>query len=163
MAVSGSTPPIGTLSLKARALRWLAQREHSRAELQRKLARSMAPQAMPALAGQIVALLDELEQKGFLNEQRAAESLLAAKSSRLGTHRLRQIMQARGLPAGLISATLQQAQTSELTRATEIWRRKFGTPARDAAGRAKQVRFLLGRGFGSDIVRQVVKGCDDDA
>lgn len=51
---------------------------------------------------------------------------------------------------------------TELERARVLWERKFGAPAPDAAGRARQVRFLLARGFASDTVRRVVRGVEDD-
>jgi regulatory protein len=57
---------------------------------------------------------------------------------------------------------LDTLRTSEVERAREVWRKKFGGPAQDAAGRAKQMRFLAGRGFGGDAIRRVVSGADDD-
>ena len=152
----------GALSLKGRALRYLAQREHSRAELQRKLARFVeVDDEMPA-AGQIGAVLDELEQKGFLSEQRAAESIITSKAARLGGRRLKQIMAVRGIAPDLAGPLLAHARGTELERARELWRRRFGGPAADAAARAKQVRFLLGRGFEGDIIRRVVQGNADE-
>ena len=152
----------GTLSLKGRALRCLAQRDHSRVELQRKLLRWVEPGAEPPAAQQVAALLDDLERQGLLSEQRTAQALLVAKSPRYGAHRLRQMMQLRGLAPDLIGATLQQAQHSEVERALEIWRRKFGVAASSAAERARQMRFLLGRGFSGEVVRQVIKGAGEE-
>ena len=153
----------GTPSLKGRALRCLAQREHTRAELQRKLLRFVEPDAPIPAAEQIDCVLNELAQKGLQSEQRAAESLLNAKSARLGSHRLKQLMQSRGLAPELINSLLAQARGSELERARELWRRKFGEPALDAATRAKQARFLIGRGFAGDIVNKVIRGSDPEA
>jgi len=51
---------------------------------------------------------------------------------------------------------------SELERARTVWRRKFGEPPVDPAERARQMRFLAGRGFSADIIRRVVAGADDD-
>jgi regulatory protein len=50
---------------------------------------------------------------------------------------------------------------TELARAREVWRRKFGVPPQEAAERARQMRFLAGRGFSGDVVRRVVSGADD--
>ena len=152
----------GAPSLKGRALRYLAQREHSRVELQRKLARFVEPRLDVSAAEQINTVLDELEQKGFLNEQRAAESIVNSKGARLGGRRLKQIMAARGITPDLAGPLLAQARSTEFERARELWRRKFGEPAVDAAARAKQVRFLLGRGFEGDVIRRVVRGSADD-
>ena len=152
----------GALSLKGRALRYLAQREHSRAELQRKLGRFVEPESDIPVPEQINTVLDELEQKGFLNEQRAAESIVNSQGARLGGRRLKQIMAARGIAPDMAGPLLAQARGTELERARELWRRKFGEPAVDAAARAKQVRFLLGRGFEGDVIRRVVRGSADD-
>jgi regulatory protein len=46
---------------------------------------------------------------------------------------------------------------SEFSRAQNIWQKKFGTPATTANERAKHYRFLLTRGFSSEVVRKVVK------
>jgi regulatory protein len=152
----------GVLSVKGRALRYLAQREHSRAELERKLSRVVddLPEA-PALQ-QIAAALDELAAKGLLSESRAAASVLHSQGPRCGSRRLKQILQRKGLAPELVSATLQQARATELERAQEVWRRRFGTLAADAAERARQMRFLAGRGFEGDVIRRVVRDGDDE-
>lgn len=150
------------LSLKARALRCLAQREHSRAELARKLARHAEDQPEAPAAAQIERVLDELAARGLLDERRAAESVVAAQARRFGGARLRQTLRTRGVPAEVAAQALAGVAGTELERAREVWRRRFGVVAADAAGRAKQARFLAGRGFGSDVIRQVVRGLDDE-
>lgn len=170
----GPTPA----ALKSRALRWLAQRDHSRAELERKLlthARALARLAEAAAAAQpdaafpdsllrqrIAAVVDGLAAAGLLNEPRMAEALLAAKAPRLGERRLRQLMQQRGLQPALVDATVQQARGTELERAQALWQRRFGSPGATPAERARQMRFLAGRGFGGDVIRRVVRGAPDD-
>lgn len=153
----------GAPSLKGRALRYLAQREHSRAELERKLARYVDDDADEAAAReQIAAALDELVAKGLLSDERTADSVLSSQGARFGSRRLKQTMQAKGLASALVASTLQQARATELERAREVWRRRFGAPAEDAAGRAKQMRFLAGRGFDGDVIRRVVQAAPDD-
>lgn len=144
------------LSLKGRALRLLAAREHSRAELEKKLA---AHEESP---GELGRTLDELQAKGFIDERRVVESLLHRRAARLGTGRLRQEMQAKGIGAQAMADAVQALRSTEVDRAREVWRKKFGEPAADAAGRAKQMRFLASRGFGAEAIRRVVCGSDDD-
>lgn len=152
----------GGLCLKGRALRYLAQREHSRAELERKLARFVDEGADEVSAReQIAEALDDLAAKGFLSDQRAADAVLN-QGARFGSRRLKQTMQAKGLAPALVASTLQQARATELERAREVWRRRFGAPAEDAAGRAKQMRFLAGRGFDGDVIRRVVQAKSDE-
>lgn len=152
----------GAPSVKGRALRYLAQREHSRAELERKLARAVEDTPEASAQQQISAALDDLTAKGLLSDQRTAESVLRGQGARHGSRRLKQTLQAKGLAPSLVASTLQQARATELERAQDVWRRKFGAPAPDAAGRAKQMRFLAGRGFDGDIIRRVVGGTAED-
>jgi regulatory protein len=152
----------GSLSVKGRALRYLAQREHSRLELERKLARHVDDQPELPAAAQIAAALDELAAKGLLSDARTAESLLRSQGARYGNRRLKQTMQDKGLAPELISATLQQARGTEFERARDIWQRRFGAPAADARERAKQMRFLAGRGFDGEVIRRVVQVRDHE-
>lgn len=146
-------------SLKGRALRLLSGREHSRAELQRKLAQHETE------PGELARALDELQAKGFINEQRVVESVLHRRAARLGASRVRQELQAKGLDPQAVADAVASLQDTEEARAREVWRKKFGAPPVDANARAKQMRFLLTRGFGSDIVRRVVRcgATDSDA
>lgn len=146
----------GQISLKGRALRLLASREHSRAELEKKLA---AHEVEP---GELQRALDELQGKGFISEQRVVESLLHRRAARLGAGRVKQELQAKGISPEAVAEAVETLRGSEVERAREVWRKKFGEPAADAAGRARQMRFLATRGFGTDAIRRVVKGADDD-
>ena len=154
------------LSLEGRALRHLARREHSRAELERKLAaqvlRGVASDEAAPLLEQIRRMLDELAERGLLSDARAAESVLTSQQRRYGSRRIKQALLAKGLAPDLVAATLQQSRATELERARAVWRRRFGAPAPDAAGRARQARFLAARGFDADIVYRLVKGIQED-
>ena len=149
-------------SVKGRALRYLAQREHSRAELERKLARHVQDRDDASAPAQIAAALDQLAAAGLLSDVRAADAVLGSQGRKFGVRRLKQVLQSKGLDADLVSTTLLQARATELERAREVWRRRFGVPAADAADRARQMRFLAGRGFYGDVIRRVVQGADDD-
>lgn len=146
----------GALSLKGRALRALSQREHSRAELERKLARHAEDSDGASAQAQIAAALDELTALGLISEARVAESVLASQAPRFGSRRLKQTLQAKGLAPDLVNQTLAAACGSELERAQALWQRRFGAPPADASARVKQMRFLIGRGFDGEVVRRVV-------
>ena len=152
----------GTLSVKGRALRYLSQREHSRLELERKLARHVTATEEDSAQTQITRALDELAVSGLLSEARAAASVLASQGQRYGVRRLKQTLQFKGLDADLVSATLVAARSTELERAREVWRRRFGVPPADATERARQMRFMAGRGFEGEVIRRVVQGAEDD-
>jgi regulatory protein len=138
--------PAGQLSLKGRALRLLGSREHSRAELERKLApREEEP-------GQLRRVLDELQAKGFINEQRVLESVLHRRSAALGAARIRQELQGKGLEVDKIAEAVASLQATEVERARQVWRKKFGVTASDRTERGRQARFLASRGFSPDAV-----------
>lgn len=144
------------LSLKGRALRYLAAREHSRAELERKL------KAHEETPGQLAQVLDELQAKDFISEARVVESVINRRAARFGAARIKYELQNKGLGAEAVAGAMDRLKGSELERAREVWRRKFDGPAADAAGRAKQMRFLATRGFGGDVIRRVVSQADED-
>jgi regulatory protein len=140
------------LSLKGRALRLLSGREHSRAELERKLA------PYEEEAGSLTRILDELQAKDFINEQRVVESVLYRRAAKLGSSRIQHELQSKGLDSDTVRSAVAALHSSELERAREVWRKKFSLPSADAAGRAKQMRFLAARGFSGEVVRRVVGG-----
>jgi len=156
--VDGSTAPPGP-SIKARALRYLAAREHSRAELAAKLARFVTDEDEP---GALERVLDELAAKGFINEARVAESVLHRRAGRLGGARVLQELRAKGLPDQVLEDAAQQLRDTELERARAVWHKKFGVPPQDAAERARQLRFLAARGFGGAVANRVIKGLADE-
>lgn len=143
-------------SLKGRALRLLSGREHSRAELERKLS------AYEEEPGTLAQALDELQAKGFINEQRVIESVLHRRSGKLGAARVRQELQGKGLDPHAVAQAVDQLRATEVARARNVWSKKFGAAPADAQQRVKQMRFLASRGFGGDAIRQVVSGANGD-
>lgn len=144
-------------SLKGRALRLLSQREHSRHELTQKLRQYEASE------GELQRTLDELQAKGFIDEQRVLESVLHRRSGQWGNTRLRQDLLAKGLPAQAVAEAMARLKESELARAQDVWRKKFGVAAQSVAEQGKQARFLLTRGFAPETVRRVVGGLKSPA
>ncbi|MES2943061.1 MAG: recombination regulator RecX [Pseudomonadota bacterium] len=144
------------ISLKGRALRLLAAREQSRAELERKL---MIHEESP---GQLAQVLDELQAKDFINESRVVDSVINRKAARFGNARVRHELMGKGLGNEVVLDAMETLKATELERAREVWRKKFDAPAADAAGRARQMRFLASRGFGTETIRRVIAGPESD-
>jgi regulatory protein len=140
------------LSLKGRALKYLAAREHSRLELTRKL----APHAESA--EELGRVLDELEQRGFLSAERFAESVVHRKAARYGTARLKAELAQHRLPEDLTRSVTEQLKASEFDRAHALWSRRFGEPPTHPEDKARQTRFLAARGFAGDVIRRVLRG-----
>jgi regulatory protein len=132
-------------------MRWLASREHSRQELRAKLLR-WADECEGA--AQVDALLDELASRGHLSEARFVESRVRVRSQRFGNRRIELELRQHGVAPD--PALQDQLRRSELARAREVWRKRFGEPAATPAERAKQMRFLAARGFSGEVVRTLV-------
>lgn len=140
------------LSLKGRALKLLAQREHSRRELERKLAPHVEE------GDDLGAVLDTLEQRGFISAERVAESVVHRKAARFGTARVAQELRSKGLDDDIVRAATERLRATELQRAHAVWRQRFGAPPATPQERLKQMRFLAARGFGGEIASKVVQG-----
>jgi regulatory protein len=141
------------VALRARALRLLARREHSRTELVRKLApRAESPEALESL-------LDSLEQKKQLSNERFATERARVLSRKFGAARIRQDLKAKGIDPELVGRVSIEG---ELERASRILERKYCEPAATREERAKRMRFLQSRGFSSEIIFKLLSARDAD-
>lgn len=190
-------------ALKQRAIVLLARREHSRAELTRKLLTPLPVRRCRRAGGRaweqgvhegapvsddpfdgtsgawfgatvfdgtedgsprprapspelVESVLDELEGMKLLSDRRMAESLVRNGAERFGRARLSQDLQRKGLDEHLISNVLQPLAEDEKSRAQAVWQRRFGKPPSSLKEKARQYRFLMGRGFAPGIVSAVV-------
>jgi len=148
------TPEPGTL--RERALGLLARREHSRAELTRKL------ETAGFAREEIGVLLDTFEAKNWLSNQRFAESYVADHRARAGSIKLAYDLRQRGVPDSIIAGVLSDNRDSELERARAVWHKKFGAAPADMADKARQMRFLQSRGFTPEVIRRAIDGEDND-
>jgi regulatory protein len=139
------------VSLKGRALRFLARREYSRAELRRKL---LAPEVDMA---ELDAVLDDLEAKRLLSDRRYAEVLAQSKGGRYGVASLSRMLGQQGVDPVVAASALEPLRANERARALEVWRRRFGEPPADLKERARQHRFLLSRGFDAATIAWILK------
>ena len=138
-----TSPPASAAELKTRALRYLARREHSRAELARKL----APYAESEEA--LAALLDELVLKRQLSDERYAELRAHWLGRKYGAARIRQDLKAHGVSAHVSDA-------GDLEKARAILARKYRGAPGTLEEKARRARFLQSRGFSHEIIRQLL-------
>lgn len=141
---------IAPLSLKTRAFIYLARREHSRLELEKKL----APHAKNF--EELSFALDSFEQQGFLSDNRVVEQVICVRRKKFGGRRIVQELRQKGIDENLITAALKNLKETELQTAREVWQKKFGAMPIDAKERGKQIRFLMSRGFESEIIGRVL-------
>ena len=144
------------LSLKARALRFLSMREHSRLELGRKLSRYAEE------GDDVDALLDFLEKNNWLSQERFSESLIHRRAARFGNSRIVAELQSHGVNGEALQELKAGLADNETARCCDVWNRKFGTVAADPAERNKQMRFLIQRGFSQRAVQTALRGAPED-
>jgi regulatory protein len=141
-------------TLKARALRLLARREHSHEELRRKLEPHVAE------GEDLEALLGELVKRGWLSDVRYAEQSIRAKARRFGPLKLAQQLRARGVDEETIARGFRAAAADGVSSMESVWRSRFHAPAPDVRERARQARFLQGRGFALDDVMRFLSSME---
>ena len=144
------------LSLKSRALGLLANREHSRSELERKLS---PHEESP---GQLAKVLDELTAKDFISHERVVASVVYRRSSKVGVRRVAQELQQKGIAPVEMQEAMAELKATEMERARAVWLKKFGVAATSPQEKARQLRFMAGRGFGTEVLYKVVGDPMDD-
>lgn len=150
-------------SLMERGIDALSRREYSRKELREKLVQALeAGQS----ASEVDAVLDELESKKYLSNERYARSRVRMRSARYGNRRLAYELAMKGIDAEEVQEALQEAG-DEFERAWAVWSRRYGNPPEDYKEKTRQARFLAARGFGFDMIERVFdkareEACEDE-
>ena len=132
-------------------MRFLARREHSRAELRRKLAPRVAE------GDDLEAVLDDLAKRGWLSDVRFAELAARAKARRFGPAKVAHYLRSRGVDDESIAAGVAAAGVEACASMQSIWASRFKSMPADEKERARQVRFLQGRGFALDEIFRFLK------
>jgi regulatory protein len=143
--------PAPPQTLRARALKALARREHSRQELQAKL------QPFAEDRDELEPLLDDLEKRGWLSESRFVEQLTTVRRRRFGAARILHELREKGVSEAALAAAQAQLKDGEVEAARAVWKKKFGSLPATLEERAKQSRFLASRGFSAEVVHQVLR------
>lgn len=144
------------IPLETRALALLARREHTRAELKKKL----APHADSE--EELEQLLDRLAERHWQSDSRFAEQWINLKAARHGAARLKHDLRQHGVDADTISEALEELKDSEAARCHALWLKKFGTLPQTPQEKAKQIRFLASRGFALGVIQQAMREVDWD-
>jgi regulatory protein len=133
-------------------VRLLAGREHSRAELQRKLlGRGYA-------AEYVELTLDELARQGLQSDQRYTEQYVSQRRDRgYGPRRIQAELRERGIAPALVEAWLDERDPAWWGQLQAVAAARFGTqPPADQRELAKRVRFLEYRGFAPEQIRRLL-------
>lgn len=139
------------ISLKARALRYLAVREYAPQELMKRLV--VYAQNEDELKETIAWLIE----KDFLSEARFVESFVRQKSGKYGDKRILYELSQRDISSELLNHAKEILQESENERVRVVWQKKFGTLPKDFSEKKKQIQFLRQRGFSESSIYAVFK------
>ena len=142
--------------MRARALAYLARREYSRKELEHKLSGHVEE------GDDLPALIEDFQKRGWLSEERYTEQIVHARKSRFGSLRVAHELREHGVAEDLIEKAVAELKDDELGNARAVWQKKFGELPKNREAWAKQARFLQGRGFSFDIIKQVLNGSPDE-
>ena len=145
-------------SLETRALYYLARREYSRLELERKLG-AISPTPTQE---EVSTLLNSLEKRGFLSAQRVIEQIIQTRRCKFGNQRIIHELRKKGIDERAISTVLPDLKETELNAAYKVWQKKFNALPTNIHERAKQTRFLINRGFSTTVINQVFSHTDQE-
>lgn len=155
-----------TQKIRVRAITYLSRREYSRTELSKKVVfslRGFACEGAQANDLTIVnAVLDELTRQNWQSDERVAASVAKVKGERFGVSRVKHELKQQGLDNALIATQIEALKSTEHARALEVWRKKFGESPADLKEKAKQIRFMAGRGFSFDVINRIIKNADNE-
>lgn len=144
-------------SLRARAMRFLARREHSRLELRRKLAPKVAD------GEDLDAVLDDLAARGWLSDARFAEMSVRANARRNGPLKTAHVLRVKGIDDDAIAAAFRAAGVDGQSNLEAVWQSRFNSPPADPRERARHVRFLQGRGFALEGILKFLRSLEAKA
>jgi regulatory protein len=138
-------------SCRERAIGLLARREHSRLELKQKLLFRGCDGA------ELEALLNSLVTERLQSDERFTEAYVYSRTHKgFGPLRIQAELRERGIEDGLVHRFLKRDSSEWLEHARQQWRKRFGKAPGDFKERARQARFLQGRGFSPQVIRQVL-------
>jgi len=137
---------------KVQAVRMLARREYSRAEIAQRL------QQRGVSRDDVERALDELQAAGYLSDARYAQAVVTQKAGRYGKRAIAHALREKGIAAPeALAALAPLAAADEFTDAQALWQRRFGTAPANERDKARQVRFLLSRGYGLSVALRVLR------
>ncbi|MFZ9642099.1 MAG: recombination regulator RecX [Candidatus Methylopumilus sp.] len=148
------------VSLRQKALDYLAKREYSEAELAQKL--NTVARQYELDAEEIPAILADFKQRHWVSDSRFTEQILHARKSKFGSARIAHELREKGVADALISAAVQDVKIDELSNAKAVWRKKYDAPPSTREEWAKQARFLQSRGFGFEIIKKVINAQEEE-
>lgn len=153
-----------------RAMRILGQRDHSRAELSRKLQQSAqraawAQKKEPEIITEALLeqVLDWCQESGWLNDERFTDRFIQSRSRKgFGSQRVRLELAQKGIDRETIDIAMEETDVDWAACAAQLAERKFGHPLpTEWKEKAKVLRYLQSKGFQTDDIQSIFRNFDD--
>jgi regulatory protein len=141
-------------SPRAHAIRLLARREYSRAEIEQKLL------AYGWSKSEVCTALEELTAMGYLSDSRYARSLTAQKAGRYSQRSIAAELKSKGVGRPEIDSAIAEAKIDDDAAMRTLWARRFGRAPADEREKARQVRFLQARGFALSAILKLLRAAE---
>jgi regulatory protein len=144
--------------LFARGVRLLAMREHSVKEITNKLFDKSENTST------IYAVVDELQEKKYLSDERFTEGYIRARSNRgFGPVKIQSELKTKGVADILIQYYLDESASVWFDIAKSQYQKKYGeTAIGDYSAWTKRARFMQSRGFTMEQIHVAVPRCFAD-
>lgn len=157
-STKSASEPLDAQAARNRALALLTRREHSVAELKAKL---VGHGASVDLAGEVIAALAD---SGLQSDERFAASYVRSRAQRgFGPVVIGQELRQRGISPEQVADVLHNGEFDWCAEARDVRRKRFrGDLPQDRREQARQLRFLLYRGFSNDQARSALRVADDE-
>lgn len=152
-STSAATSHQDSSNIKQQCLRLLARREHSRKEMQGKLA------AKGYSSAQVTRVIDSLVQEGWQDDQRYAENYARFRCQKgFGPVRITYELSQQGIDKATIDTALKQATDDWMVVLENVYAKKYSTiEGLDNNERGQRTRFLQQRGFSISMINSLFK------
>lgn len=136
--------------LRSYAFAVLTRKEYSKADLVEKLALYAVDR------DEVLKLVDELASENYQSDQRVAEMMLSSQKRKgKGPNRIKMALKSKKIDSSLIQDELKETDWNE--QAYQLKVKKFGLDVeKEPKLKAKQIRFLMYRGFEMDAIMKAI-------
>ncbi|MEB5929691.1 regulatory protein RecX [Acinetobacter schindleri] len=142
--------------LRSYAFAVLTRKEYAKAELIEKLC------LYAENRDEVLELVDELSRENYQSDQRVAETLLSSQKRKgKGPNQIKMKLKSKKIDTALIIDELKE--TDWVQQAYELKLKKYGPEVtKDPKIKAKQIRFLMYRGFEMDAIMKAINRKAED-
>jgi len=107
---------------------------------------------------EIKSILDDLEQKDWISDQRFTEQFVFSKKRKFGMRRIARELNLHGVDELIINKAISAIKEEEFLLAKQIWKKKYNQLPDTIEEKAKQIRFMQSRGIEISTILQILSG-----